>query len=60
MSKILIAGDSNALGEWGTIVPGPACANPNHPEVFRPWNKEKYLEGDHAKPFQVVWPGFGY
>ena len=60
MSKILIAGDSNALGEWGTIVPGPSCANPDHPEVFRPWNKDKYLEGQHPKPFQVVWPGFGY
>lgn len=60
MSKVLIVGDSNALGEWGTIIPGPGVANNNDPEVFRPWNKEKYLEGDFPKPFQVVWPGFGY
>ena len=60
MKKILIVGDSNALGEWGTIIPGPACANPKHPELFEPWNKDKYLEGSAPKPFQVVWPGFGY
>ena len=60
MKKILIVGDSNALGEWGTIIPGPACANPKHPELFQPWNKDKYLEGSAPKPFQVVWPGFGY
>ena len=23
MSKVLIVGDSNALGEWGTIIPDP-------------------------------------
>ena len=60
MKKILIVGDSNALGEWGTIIPGPACAKPKHPELFQPWNKDKYLEGSAPKPFQVVWPGFGY
>jgi hypothetical protein len=60
MKKILIVGDSNTLGEWGTIIPGPSCANPKHPELFRPYNKEQYLYGDHPKGFQVVWPGFGY
>mgnify|MGYP005675529559 CR=1 FL=1 len=60
MSKILIVGDSNGLGEWGTLIPGPAVANPDNPEVFRPYNDELYIEGDHAKPFNVVWPGFGY
>ena len=58
MSKILIVGDSNGLGEWGTIVPGPSVANGT--EIFRPWNKELYLKEPHSKPFNVVWPGFGY
>jgi len=58
VSKILIVGDSNGLGEWGTIVPGPSVANGT--EIFRPWNKELYLKEPHSKPFNVVWPGFGY
>ena len=58
MSKILIVGDSNGLGEWGTVAPGPAVANGS--ELFRPYNHEWYLLEPHAKPFNVVWPGFGY
>ena len=58
--KVLICGDSNSLGEWGTVVPGPACANNDDPEIFRPYNKEQYTHEPHAKPFNVVWPGFGY
>ena len=60
MSRILICGDSNSLGEWGTVIPGPAVANNDHPEIFKPYNKEEYLKEPHAKPFNVVWPGFGY
>ena len=60
MSRILICGDSNSLGEWGTVIPGPAVANNDHPDIFKPYNKEEYLKEPHAKPFNVVWPGFGY
>tara|TARA_X000000368_G_C22971032_1_gene685470 strand:+ start:260 stop:1114 length:855 start_codon:yes stop_codon:yes gene_type:complete len=58
VSKILIVGDSNGLGEWGTVVPGPGVANGS--ELFRPYNDEWYLQEPHAKPFNVIWPGFGY
>lgn len=57
MSKILIVGDSNGLGEWGTLIPGPACANPDNPEIFRPYNDELYIGLTKIIP---VWPGFGY
>ena len=44
MKKILIVGDSNTLGEWGTIIPGPSCANPKHPELYLdPTIKTQYL-----------------
>ena len=42
MKKILIVGDSNGLGEWGTVKPGPKVANGN--TIFRPYNQDKYLE----------------
>jgi len=60
MKKILIIGDSNGLGEWGQITPGPGVANNNDNTIFRPYNQDKYLEGDSPKPFQLVYPGFGY
>ena len=58
MKKILIVGDSNGLGEWGTVKPGPKVANGN--TIFRPYNQDKYLDLKYPKPFQLVWPGFGY
>ncbi len=60
MKKILIIGDSNGLGEWGQVTPGPGVANNNNNTIFRPYNQDKYLEGKHPKPFQLVYPGFGY
>ena len=58
MKKILIVGDSNGLGEWGTVKSGPEVANGN--TIFRPYNQDKYLDLKYPKPFQLVWPGFGY
>ena len=55
MKKILIVGDSNALGEWGTIIPGPACANPKHPELFQPWNKDRSEERRVGKECRSRW-----
>ncbi len=60
MKRILIVGDSNGLGEWGQITPGPGVANNNNNTIFRPFNQDKYLDSKYPKPFQVVWPGFGY
>jgi len=60
MKRILVVGDSNGLGEWGLIIPGPGVANNNNNTIFRPFNQDKYLKGDSPKPFQLVWPGFGY
>ena len=34
MSRILICGDSNSLGEWGTVIPGPAVANNDNPMSY--------------------------
>jgi|TARA_B100001013_G_scaffold275346_1_gene175830 hypothetical protein len=60
MKRILIVGDSNGLGEWGTITPGPGCASLRDNTIFRPFNQDQYLEIKYPKPFQLVWPGFGY
>ena len=60
MKRILIVGDSNGLGEWGQITPGPGCASNIDNTIFRPYNQDKYLDIKYPKPFQLVWPGFGY
>ncbi|MAV94143.1 MAG: hypothetical protein CMA31_00475 [Euryarchaeota archaeon] len=60
MKRILIVGDSNGLGEWGQIIPGPACASNVDSTIFRPFNQDKYIDIKYPKPFQLVWPGFGY
>ena len=60
MKRILIVGDSNGLGEWGQVTPGPGCASNVDNTIFRPYNQDRYLDIKYPKPFQLVWPGFGY
>ena len=56
MSRILICGDSNSLGEWGTVIPGPAVANNDHPEIFKPYNKEEYLKEEFTIKMKTLFP----